>query len=104
MPIVGKVPVALSSENKVHYPCLTPPAEDIIELGLTRKNSWSLPEQALSAAFLDTITILVLRFNFQNEIPDNPNTTGSGHLNVSDPLANPTDSANYYNTVRYYNS
>ena len=102
LPILGKEQVPQTGENKVRFPCLTPAAENIIDLGLTRKNSWSLPEQALSAAFLDTIKILVLRFNFQSETPDNPNTTGGGRIDLSDPLANPTDSAIYYNAVGHF--
>ncbi len=99
MPIIGTQTVPQSGENKVRFPCLTPPAVDVIDFGLARKSRWSLPEQALSAAFLDTIRILVLRFNFQNETSDNPNTTGSGRMDLRDPLANPTDSTNYYNAV-----
>jgi len=99
LPIVGTATVPQPGENKVRFPCLTPTAQDVIEFGLSRKSKWSLPEQALSAAFLDTIRILVLRFDFQNESSDNPNSTGRGRLDLSDPLANPIDSANYYNAV-----
>ena len=98
-PVLGKERLPENKENKVRFPCLTPSVEDVIDLGLVRKNKWSLPEQSLAAAFLDTINILVLRFNFQYETTDNPNTTGRGQMDLSDPLSNPTDSASYYNAV-----
>jgi len=90
--------IETSGENKVHRPCLTPDAEYIIDLGLKRKNKWSLPEQALAANFLDTINILVLRFNFQYETVDDPNTTGRGRMILDDPFANAADSAAYYDS------
>ena len=99
MPIIGTETVPQSGENKVRFPCLTPPVEDVIDFGLSRKSRWSLPDQALSAAFLDTINILVLRFNFQSETTDNPNTTGRGRINIIDPFATPADSAAYYDSV-----
>jgi len=99
LPILGKQAVQDSGENKVRFPCLRPPASDIIDFGLERKSRWSLPEQALSPNFLDTLKILVLRFNFPYETTDDPHTTGRGRMDLSDPLANPTDSANYYNAV-----
>jgi len=103
LPILEKEAVPQSGENKVRFPCLTPAAEDIIDLGLSRKNAWSLPEQALSAAFLDTIKILVLRFNFQYEAADNPNSTGRGRIDLSsNPLANPIDSAKYYDSMGHF--
>ncbi len=66
---------------------------------LERKMPWSLPAKALEPTFLDTIHILVLRFNFQEENPDDPNTTGRGIMNLSRPLDNPVDSALYYDSV-----
>ncbi|HEX2898060.1 MAG TPA: hypothetical protein VHP63_08440, partial [candidate division Zixibacteria bacterium] len=102
LPVVGRESISLTGDNKVRFPCLTPSAEDVIDLGLTRKNKWSLPNQVLSAAFLDTINILVLRFNFQNESTDNPNTTGRGRMAVTNPLATPGDSAAYYDSVGHF--
>lgn len=102
LPVVGKESIPPAGENKVRFPCLTPSAEDIIDLDLTRKNKWSLPNQALSAAIPDTINILVLRFNFQNESTDNPNTTGRGRMVVTNPFATPGDSAAYYDSVGHF--
>ncbi|MGH8015826.1 MAG: hypothetical protein ACREBV_06510, partial [Candidatus Zixiibacteriota bacterium] len=98
-PVLGKERLPENKDNKVRFPCLTPSVEDVIDLGLNRASRWSLPKQALSAAFLDTIKILVLRYNFQFETVDNRNSTGRGQLDLSRPLANPTDSAIYYNAV-----
>ncbi len=70
---------------------------------LTRKNPWSLPDHALAGGGVqDTIHILVLRYNFQYEAIDNPNTTGRGRMDLSNPFASPTDSANYYNAVGHF--
>ncbi len=91
--------VEASGENKVRQQCLTPDAEYIIDLGLKRKNKWSLPEHALAADFLDTLNILVLRFNFQYETIDDPNTTGRGRMILDDPFVNAADSAAYYDMV-----
>jgi len=66
---------------------------------LQRKNPWSLPKQALAEDFQQTIRVLVLRFNFQEEDPDDPITTGTGLMNLASPLANPTDSATYFDSV-----
>ena len=94
-----KEKVEVSGENKVRHQCLTPDAEYIIDLGLKRKNKWSLPEQALAADFQQTINILVLRFNFQYETIDDPNTTGRGRMILDDPFVNAADSAAYYDMV-----
>lgn len=83
-------------KNLVHYPCLTPRIVDRIQLPLEREKPWSLPKHALAANFLDTINILVLRFNFQYEDPDDPNTTGRGLMNLS------TDSAAFYDSAGHY--
>lgn len=99
LPIKGKERQVQNDENKVRYPCLTPQTQDVIDFGLSRKYPWSLPDHALSAQFLDTINILVMRFNFQFETTDDPRTTGRGQIDLSDPLSNPIDSANYYNLV-----
>ncbi len=87
-------------DNRIIQRGLTPdrydPGEDLLE----RKSPWSLPKQALADDFQQTINILVLRFNFQEESPDDdPNTTGNGLMNIENPLANPIDSAAYFDTV-----
>ncbi len=88
-----------AGENYVHRRCLTPVPSDFIDLGLERENRWSLPKQALSAAQPTVINCLVARFNFQYETTDDPNTTGRGHMLLTDPLANPADSAQYFDSV-----
>lgn len=86
-------------DNRIIQRGLTPdrydPGEDLLE----RKSPWSLPKQALADDFQQTIHILVLRFSFQEENPDDPNTTGNGLMNLAHPLADSTDSANYFDTV-----
>ncbi len=62
----------------------------------------TLPKHALAANFDTTINVLVLRFNFQYETVDDPNTTGRGVMDLSHPLANPTDSAKYYDSVGHW--
>ena len=69
-------------ENKVVYPCLTPKTGGLLNKYLQRDKSWSLPKQALADDFLDTIHVLVLRYNFQEEVIDDPNTTGNGRMNL----------------------
>ncbi len=70
-------------ENKVVHQCLASRTGGILNKYLQRDKPWSLPKQALAADFLDTINVLVLRFNFQAESPDDPNTTGTGQMNLS---------------------
>ncbi|TET94455.1 MAG: hypothetical protein E3J26_04565, partial [Candidatus Zixiibacteriota bacterium] len=87
-------------DNRIIQRGLTPdrydPGEDLLE----RKSPWSLPKQALADDFQQTINILVLRFNFQEESPDDdPNTTGNGLMNLANPLADWVDSAAYFDTV-----
>ncbi len=74
----------------------------MLDLGLTRKHPWSLPDRALAQGFDTTISCLVLRFNFQFETEDDPNTTGRGAMSLNNPLANPADSAVYYDSVRHW--
>jgi len=82
--------------------CLAPDRAVAPSDGLSRKTPWSLPSQALAADFDTTIHILVLRFNFQYEAPDDPNTTGRGRIDVSNPKANAQDSASYYDSVGHW--
>ncbi|MFQ5453121.1 MAG: hypothetical protein ACE5D6_02925, partial [Candidatus Zixiibacteriota bacterium] len=86
----------IPDSNYVLHRCLTPPASERILLPLERDKPWSLPKQALAANFLDTINILVLRFNFQYENTDDPNTTGRGQMNLASDSAAFFDSAGHY--------
>jgi len=63
---------------------------------------WALPSQALAEDFDTTINVLVLRFNFQEEIEDNPYTTGNGIMNVTRPLLNAVDSAAYFDSAGHW--
>ncbi len=83
--------------------CLTSSPGDLgLKLkGLSRAHSWSLPTSTLSAAG-DTLRCLVLRYNFQYESTDDPNTTGRGVMDLSAPLSDSTDSANYYNAIGHW--
>ncbi|MEA2031151.1 MAG: hypothetical protein U9N55_06115 [candidate division Zixibacteria bacterium] len=96
--ITRKAVPTVTGENPVLRRCLTPETVHSIDLGLQRKTPWSLPSQALDASAVETIRILVLRFNFQKEEPDDPNTTGLGEINIS----NPEDSAAYYDSVGHW--
>jgi len=80
----------LTSPNVVHRRCLTPEGNDR-RLGRASDGRWTLPEAALAADFDTTIHCLVLRFNFQYETTDDPNTTGRGVMDLSRPLDTLTD-------------
>jgi M6 family metalloprotease-like protein len=86
--VVSDTPV---SPNLVSRRCLTPEGNNhrLIE---SRGERWSLPDRALAANFDTTIHCLVLRFNFQYEATDDPNTTGRGHMDLSRPLDTLSDS------------
>ncbi|PKK84815.1 MAG: hypothetical protein CVT49_01275 [candidate division Zixibacteria bacterium HGW-Zixibacteria-1] len=56
-------------------------------LNLEREHPWSLPKMNAAAAAVDTIRLLGLRFDFLNESPDNPLTTGRGKFDLRDTLA-----------------
>jgi M6 family metalloprotease-like protein len=86
-------------DNRIIQRGLAPDRYDPGEDSVERKSPWSLPKQALADDFQQTINILVLRFSFQEESPDDPNSTGNGLMNLSNPLANPIDSAAYFDTV-----
>ncbi len=79
-----------SSPNPVRHRCLTPGGnphrlnEAVAGRGL-------LPGQALGAEFDTTIHCLVLRYNFEYETTDDPNTTGRGLMDISRPLDTLTD-------------
>ncbi len=91
-------------DNRISRRGLTPDRYQPVSSSSTleRKHPWSLPKQALAPTFLDTIDVLVLRFNFQEEDPDDPNTTGNGVMDLSDPMADPVDSINYYKRVKHW--
>lgn len=101
---VGKKVVSPPSEDqRVRHRCLTCEAGLRVNDPVNHRRApgarWSLPT---SLAADTTINCLVLRFNFQYEATDDPNTTGRGAMNVTDPLANPTDSAAYYAAVGHW--
>ncbi len=89
------------TDNKVQHHSLAQRRARSIALPLDRKSPWSLPTKALDEP-LDTIEILVMRFNFQAEETDDPNTTGIGEIDLSRPLANPADSAAYYDRIKHW--
>lgn len=89
------------TDNKVQHHSLAQRRPRTELVPLERKSPWSLPAQALADP-LDTIKILVMRFNFQVESPDDPNTTGNGEMDLSHPLADPVDSAAYYDAVKHW--
>jgi len=89
------------TDNKVQHHSLAQSLSHGFRLPLERKSPWSLPTKALAEP-LDTIEILVMRFNFEAEFPDDPNSTGSGEFDLSQPLATPADSAAYYNRVGHW--
>jgi len=47
-------------------------------LHLDREHPWSLPKAGIAEAAIDTIRVLALRFDFEQESPDDPLTTGDG--------------------------
>ncbi|MBU0985204.1 MAG: hypothetical protein KKA42_15120, partial [candidate division Zixibacteria bacterium] len=79
-------------QNFVKHRCLTPFGNDQ-RIGGDREKPWSLPYRSLATDFDTTIHCLVLRFNFQLEETDDPNTTGLGHMDMSRPLDTLSDSA-----------
>jgi len=89
-------------DNRIMQRGLTPDRYDRRGSTLGRRHPWSLPTQALAKDFLDTVRVLVLRFNFQEETPDDPNTTGNGLMNLATPLADPIDSAAYFDSVGHW--
>jgi len=104
LPIQGvERPVKTASDsNPVFHRCLTPHPGDYIDLGLQREHPWSLPKQALDANAIDTIHVLVGRFNFQYETIDDPNTTGRGIMNLARPRDDSVSEAAYYDSVGHW--
>jgi M6 family metalloprotease-like protein len=102
-PLRKAVDTATQSPSAISVPtCLTSELPSESPLKLNRRGKYSLPDKALSLADPDTIHCLVLRYNFQYETVDNPNTTGRGQMIMTNPLATPQDSADYYNTVGHW--
>ncbi len=103
LPIISRQTVpTVDGENPVLRRSFTPEVVYPINLGLQRSSPWSLPSQALNATAEKTISVLVLRFNFQKEDPDDPNTTGLGEIDLSNPLATPEDSTAYFDSVGHW--
>ncbi|MFH2050121.1 MAG: hypothetical protein ABIJ12_11800 [bacterium] len=101
-PIIKVSPDDTGGDNSVKHPCLMPNTGETIIPGINRDKSWSLPDKALDANQAVVIKVLVLRFNFQEELPDDPNTTGDGMMDLYDPFATPEDSAAYYDMVGHW--
>ena len=77
--------------NYIRHRCLTPNGNPD---GMGSALSKRLKDRggALAADFDTTIHCLVLRYNFQYETTDDPNTTGRGWMDMSRPLDTETDS------------
>ncbi|MEA3296283.1 MAG: T9SS type A sorting domain-containing protein [candidate division Zixibacteria bacterium] len=90
------------AEAIVQHHSLAQPRNTNTASPLDRKHPWSLPDHALDDDFDTTINILVLRFDFQYEEVDDPNTTGRGVINLNNPIIDPVDSAIYYDTVGHW--
>ncbi len=75
-----------SEPGLVRHHCLTLTGNDRSLGDLQRATPWSLPSRALADDFDTTITCLVMRFNFQYEETDDPNTTGRGVMDLSRPF------------------
>ncbi len=56
-------------------------------LNLDRSQPWGLPKASASSKGVKTLRLLGLRFDFQKEIIDDPNTTGDGTFDLRDTLA-----------------
>lgn len=85
-------------ENHVSHRCLTPHLEQAPGQ-LPRAERWSLPSSLMADT---TIRCLVLRFNFTEELPDDPNTTGRGVMDLRRPLDTPADSAAYFDSAGHW--
>jgi M6 family metalloprotease-like protein len=91
----------IRGDNRIIQRGLTPDRYRPDETPLVRKHPWSLPTQALADNYQRTYHVLVLRFNFQAEDPDDPNTTGRGLMDLSTPLTHTWDDTltEYYKQV-----
>jgi M6 family metalloprotease-like protein len=90
------------SDNRIIQRGLTPDRYRPDDLQLKRKHPWSLPTEALADNAQHTIKVLVLRYDFQEEVPDDPNTTGRGVMNLADLPATPADSQAYLDSVGHF--
>ena len=52
-------------------------------LNLDRDRPWSLPRKTAAVSFIDTLRVLGLRFDFVEELPDDPLTTGNGKFDLN---------------------
>jgi len=89
------------TDNKVQYHSLKQQRAKRSLLDLKRDKPWGLPSKAL-ADFQDTINILVMKFDFQYEEIDDPNTTGRGTMNLARPMETVSDSASYYDSLWHW--
>jgi len=87
--------------ERLYRPSFAPGFGKAPGLPLTRKHPWSLPDNALAPDFDTTMRVLVLRFNFQYETDDNPNSTGRGHMDFSRPIVDSASEAAYIDSVGY---
>jgi M6 family metalloprotease-like protein len=91
-----------TGENYVPHRRATSDVNTPIFEQLNRRKPWSLPGQALAADLDSTINVLVLRFDFQYETDDDPNTTGRGVMDMSPhPLPGPYSSATPEDSIAY---
>ncbi len=90
------------TDNKVQHHSLAQRLSRAMTPAVHRKAPWSLPMKALDPASDTTVRVLVLRFDFQYEETDDPNTTGRGVMNLGNPLNDPVDSAAYYDSVGHW--
>jgi len=103
--LIGKRQTDTEAPTRVKYRCLTceagMPVNEPVNGHRHRPTGdrWALPT---AQAADSTIRCLVLRFNFQFESTDDPNTTGRGQMNVADPLSNPADSAAFIDSVGHF--
>lgn len=98
-----RVRTSVAGEGHVVHPCLASPLGGSGRSlpGLTRRHPWSLPKSALSAGG-DTVRCLVLRYNFQFETADDPNSTGRGVMDLSNPLADSITAQRYLDSIGHF--
>jgi len=83
---VKRIQVDPKNPKVVHHGFKSLPSRRNI-LNREREHPWALPKKTVSAGVVDTLRLLGLRFDFQEEIQDNPNTTGNGKFDMRDTLA-----------------
>ncbi|MFZ5981610.1 MAG: hypothetical protein ACOYVF_13360 [Candidatus Zixiibacteriota bacterium] len=104
--IIGKkVPAEKTvTANPVRGFDISPYPNERLNISSMKKGDkvWALPSRALAADFDSTINVLVLRVQFQEEVEDDPNTTGNGIMNVTHPKENVNDSLAYFDSVGHW--